>query len=126
MRSYFLNVDIITAFMYYSNRDMTLWRRVSLLARNKFDVDETLDTPFSFKHLARSFVYIKKHIKKMLLAISLSMIAVICSLIGPYIMKIAVDNSVPNKDVRQLLYLSAILVGTIIISVLFTSIRALL
>jgi ATP-binding cassette subfamily B multidrug efflux pump len=97
-----------------------------MLARNKFDIDETLETPFSFKHLARSFVYIKRHAKKMIFAIVLSMIAVICSLIGPYLMKIAVDDAVPNKDVRQLVNLSCILVATIIVSVLFTCIRALL
>jgi ATP-binding cassette subfamily B multidrug efflux pump len=105
---------------------MMLWKRVSLLARNKFDVDETLETSFGVKHLARSFVYIKKHAKKMIFAIVLSMIAVICSLFGPYLMKIAVDNAVPSKDIKQLLYLSFILIGTIIISVIFTCIRAVL
>jgi ATP-binding cassette subfamily B multidrug efflux pump len=102
------------------------WKRVSLLARNKYDIDETLETPFSLKHFARSFVYIKKHSKKMTFAIVLSLIAAICSLVGPYLLKIAVDDAVPNKDVKQLLYLSGILIATILISVLFTSIRAVL
>jgi ATP-binding cassette subfamily B multidrug efflux pump len=105
---------------------MTLWKRVILLARNKYDIDETLDTPFSFKHLERSFVYIKKHAKKMIFAISLSMIAVLCGLIGPYIMKIAVDNAVPTKDIKQLIFLSLILIATIVISVVLTCIRAVL
>ena len=34
------------------------------MARNRFDIDETLETPFSFEHLKRAGVYIKKHKKK--------------------------------------------------------------
>lgn len=29
------------------------------MARNRYDVDEVLETPFDFAHLKRSFVYIK-------------------------------------------------------------------
>ena len=31
------------------------------MARNRFDVDETLETPFNIKHLLRAGVYIKRH-----------------------------------------------------------------
>ena len=31
------------------------------MARNKFDVDERLETPFDFRHLKRVGVYIGKH-----------------------------------------------------------------
>ncbi len=34
------------------------------MARNKFDVDETLETPFNIKHLLRAGVYIGRHKKK--------------------------------------------------------------
>ena len=36
------------------------------MARNKYDVDEQLETPFDFTHLKRSFVYIKKYKNKMI------------------------------------------------------------
>lgn len=101
-------------------------RRVRQLARNKFDIDETLETPFSFKHLKRSMVYVKKHKVKMTAAFLLSAISVICSLVAPYIMKIAVDQSIPNKNIRQLLWLSGLLVIFILLSVLFTTIRSIL
>ena len=38
------------------------------MARNKFDVDETLETPFNIKHLLRAGVYIGRHKKKMILS----------------------------------------------------------
>ena len=41
------------------------------MARNKFDVDERLETPFDFRHLKRVGVYIGKHKWKMLLALLL-------------------------------------------------------
>lgn len=94
--------------------------------RNKYDIDETLETPFSFKHLKRSFVYIKKHKAKMITALILSSIAAVCSLIAPYIMKIAMDETVPKKDIHGLVVLSVILAVSIIIGVIFTTIRSIL
>ena len=34
------------------------------MARNRFDVDENLETPFNIKHLLRAGVYIGRHKKK--------------------------------------------------------------
>lgn len=42
------------------------------MARNKFDVDENLESPFSFAHLKRAMKYVKKHAFKMVLALVLS------------------------------------------------------
>ena len=95
-----------------------------VIDKNKFDVDENLESPFNFAHLKRSFVYIKKHTHMMILAFALSALAVLCSLTAPYIMKIVMDQSVPNKDIKQLVWLSAILGGTIVLSVIFTTIRS--
>lgn len=53
------------------------------MARNRFDVDESLETPFSIKHLLRAGVYIKRHAKKMVLSIIFSAISAACALIGP-------------------------------------------
>ena len=32
------------------------------MARNRYDVDETLETPFNIHHLLRAGVYIKRHL----------------------------------------------------------------
>ena len=42
------------------------------MARNKFDQDETLETPFSFSHLKRAGKYIKRHARRMITALTLS------------------------------------------------------
>ena len=45
---------------YALQNDLPDGRRLqSLMARNKFDVDETLESPFQWKHLKRAFQYIR-------------------------------------------------------------------
>ena len=45
------------------------------MARNRFDVDEKLETPFNIKHLLRAGVYVKRHAKTMLISILFSAIS---------------------------------------------------
>ena len=62
------------------------------MARNKFDVDERLETPFDFRHLKRVGVYIGKHKWKMLLALLLSALASVTSLAVPKITQTVMDG----------------------------------
>jgi len=94
------------------------------MARNKFDVDETLESPFSFAHLKRASVYIRRHRYKMLLALLLSMFASITGLFGPKIMEWVFDIAVPNEDIRLLILLAVAYTAIVIIGILFTTIRA--
>ena len=73
------------------------------MARNKFDVDENLETPFDIRHLKRALVYVKKYKGKMILALSLSAASVIIGLFAPVITQFALDNSIPNKNIPQLI-----------------------
>lgn len=94
------------------------------MARNRYDVDEVLETPFDFGHLKRAFVYMKKHRRKMVLAFFLSVIAAVSGLMGPTITRYAIDNTIPNKDVKQLVLLAGLLVLTFVVSVIFSNIRS--
>lgn len=94
------------------------------MARNKFDVDETLETPFDFRHLKRALVYVKKYRKKMILALLLSAVSVIIGLFSPVITQYALDNSIPNKDIPQLILMAVLLTITILVSVIFATIRS--
>ena len=94
------------------------------MARNKFDVDETLESPFDLRHLKRAFAYIGKHKYKMLLALVLSCLASVTSLFIPKITQWVLDDAVPNKDVAMLWRMAALFVGIILISIVFTVIRS--
>ena len=77
--------------------------------RNKYDVDEQLETPFNFGHLKRSFVYVKKYRGKMAISLMLSICGAIIGLTGPLITQRALDVTIPQKNIRELLMLAGLL-----------------
>lgn len=94
------------------------------MARNKYDVDEQLETPFDIRHLKRAMVYVKKYKWKMIFALSLSAAAVIIGLFSPVITQYAIDNSIPNKNIPELLLMAALLLVTIIVNIVFVTVRS--
>lgn len=94
------------------------------MARNKFDVDERLETPFDMGHLKRVVKYIGKHKWKMLLALLLSALASVTSLAVPKITQTVMDVAVPQKDVSLLLKMALLFMGIIITGIIFTVIRS--
>ncbi|MBQ8377636.1 MAG: ABC transporter ATP-binding protein [Oscillospiraceae bacterium] len=94
------------------------------MARNKYDVDEVLETPFDFSHLKRAMVYIKRYRVKMITALLLSACAAVSGLLGPIFTQKALDESIPNKDIQQLILLCVLLACSIGISITFSAIRS--
>ena len=87
--------------------------------RNKYDVDESLDTPFSFKHFGRALKYIKRHGKMLIAAGVFSILAIVSSLMFPYILKIITDTLIPQKDVNGMFVVAGVcvaLIGLIMVS----------
>ncbi len=94
------------------------------MARNRFDVDENLETPFNIKHLLRAGTYIGRHKKKMLLALLYSAISAAAALVGPMLIQRGLNVSVPNRDYGELAILSCIMLCAILTSVLFSRVRS--
>ncbi len=95
------------------------------MARNKFDIDESLETPFDIRHLKRALVYAGKYKKTIAKALLLSAAAVIIGLLSPLIVSYAVDNFMTSEDKIPMLILSAVgFLVCIIISVFLTKKRA--
>lgn len=94
------------------------------MARNRYDVDEVLETPFDFGHLKRAFVYMKKYRKKMIVAFILSVFAAVSGLLGPMITKYALDHTIPEGNKKELVLLALLLVGTFMIAVVLSNIRS--
>jgi len=92
--------------------------------RNTYREDEVLETPFDYHHLLRASVYIKKYLKKMIFALILSAIGGITALFGPKITQIALDEAIPDGNVKRLFMLVAMLCGCFILSIIFTTIRS--
>ena len=94
------------------------------MARNKFDVDERLETPFQWKHLKRAGAYISRHKFQMIAALVLSALASVASLFIPKLTQWVLDDAVPNKDTAMIGRMAAMFVGIILISIVFTTIRS--
>src|SRR4051812_31018384 len=84
------------------------------MARNRFDIDEELETPFSFIHLKRMLIYLKPYRKKILFTVFIMLIASGANLIGPYLLKNAIDEKIPGKDAGGLWILAGIYLIAII------------
>lgn len=95
------------------------------MARNKFDIDETLETPFDIRHLKRALVYAGKYKVRIIKALMLSAVAVVIGLLPPVITKHAVDHFMDSyDDIPFLLGCAAVFMLCIVLSIIFTKIRA--
>ncbi len=93
------------------------------MARNKFDIDENLESPFSTTHLKRAFVYMGRHKRKMITAFTLSAIATLIALLNPMILGYAVDNTIPQKNMRELILLVVVMIIITIANVWMSKVR---
>lgn len=94
------------------------------MARNKFDIDENLESPFDIKHFRRALVYIKKQQKPMIVAFVLSALSAVIALSAPLIIQHVVDVTIPEKAVGPLIGWSALTLLTIVVSVILATIRS--
>lgn len=94
------------------------------MARNTYRQDENLEEPFDIHHLLRASVYVKKYMKRMVFAIVLSGIGGAFGYVAPMIIQRALDDAIPNKNVKMLMALVGILVVLYVVSVIFTTIRS--
>ena len=85
------------------------------MARNKYNVDETLETEFNIQHLKRSFVYIKRYKKWFFGAFFFSMISIICGLVMPLFTAHAIDEQIPARDIKGLIIAGVSIVIIVII-----------
>jgi ATP-binding cassette, subfamily B, multidrug efflux pump len=94
------------------------------VARNKFDVDENLESPFNIKHFRRAMVYIRRKKKPMLIAFVLSALSAAIALSAPLIMQHVVDVTIPAKAMGPLVGWSMLMLATIVVSVILATIRS--
>jgi len=94
------------------------------MARNKFDQDERLESPFSFEHLKRSGVYIKHYSKQMIFAFVINTIGMIVALFTPKLTQQIMDVAVPNKDTRMVVVYALLITLVLGTQTAMTTIRS--
>ena len=86
------------------------------MARNKYNVDEELEVGFNFSYLKRLLKYMNPYKKGIMISVALMLVSSAISLIGPVIVKTALDDFIPNKNINGLI-ISAIIYTLIFIAV---------
>ena len=92
--------------------------------KNTYRVDEALEEEFNLKHLLLASKYIKRYLPKLLGAMTFSAVAGLSVLFSPIVTKKALDEAVPNKDVRMLVIQVLMLVGFYLIAVVCAFFRS--
>ncbi|MDH5040019.1 ABC transporter ATP-binding protein [Enterococcus faecalis] len=85
------------------------------MARNTFDVDETLEKEFNWSHYKRLGAYIRPYKKAVFKTLFVIILANLASMLGPYFTKIAIDQVIPQKNLSLLLILGAIFLFSLVI-----------
>jgi len=85
------------------------------VARNTFDVDETLEKEFNWSHYKRLGAYIKPYKKAVFKTLFVIILANLASMLGPYFTKIAIDQVIPQKNLSLLFILGAIFLFSLVI-----------
>ncbi|MWW19667.1 ABC transporter ATP-binding protein [Listeria innocua] len=86
------------------------------MARNKFDIDEELETAFSAAHLKRILVYVKPYQKSIYITLFVILLANVATMIGPYLTKFVIDETIPNKNMTQLFWIAVIFIVSVIVT----------
>ncbi|EMX4399018.1 ABC transporter ATP-binding protein [Listeria innocua] len=86
------------------------------MARNKFDIDEELETAFNAAHLKRIIVYVKPYQKSIYITLFVILLANVATMIGPYLTKVVIDETIPNKNMTQLFWIAVIFIVSVIVT----------
>ena len=84
---------------------------------NTFKEDETLDIKINKNFLLKASKYVKKYKKEFILTLIVMLVSTIAIMAGPYIIKIAVDTMIPEKNIKGLMILGIIFLITVVIGI---------
>lgn len=89
------------------------------MARNKYDMDEELQESFNIYHLKRLIKYMNSYKNKIIFSVILMIVSSFVSLLGPYLIKIALDEIIPSGSLSNLFILSLIYALSLILVGIF-------
>lgn len=85
------------------------------MARNKFDVDEELDQEFSWSDLKRLAQYIKPYKGPIIKVLATIILANTAGMLAPIFTQRAIDTSIPQKNMHELLLIGAAFLVTLVV-----------
>lgn len=86
------------------------------MARNKYDVDEEMETKFDVHQLMRLLHYLNPHKKQLALALFLMMSSSALTMLFPMFISEIMDVYIPNKDIRSIVLITLLSLVMVIYS----------
>ncbi len=89
------------------------------MARNKYDIDETLESGFDISQLKRLAHYVGPYKKKMVLAIILMLVSSALSMLFPRFLRNIMDYYIPAKDIQAIIRTSLLMLCLLLLFALY-------
>ncbi len=86
------------------------------MARNVYNVDESLEIEFNAHYLKRLAAYLKPHIKTVVVCLVIMLIASFSNILIPYLMKLSIDTIIPERQTDMLYIVCAAFLAIILVS----------
>ena len=93
------------------------------MARNKYDIDENLDTPFNFEQFKGLLRYTRPYAGPLAKTFTAMLLASALNLLAPLILMQSINQMIPQKDIKGLVLISAGYTAIVIIVAVMTGYR---
>jgi ATP-binding cassette subfamily B protein len=93
------------------------------MAKNSIKQDEELNKVSNTELLMRLFSYLKPYKLKVTIVLILMIFVMLCGLLNPYLLKLAIDNYISVKNINGLIVISLVLLGFNILSMFASKLR---
>ena len=91
--------------------------------RNRYFEDEALKKGMTKAHTQRLLTYLMPYRQKILMAMGLILATGVLSSIGPYLLKVAFDEAIPNKDIKGLIVIVAAIGLIVVVNIQLFKVR---
>lgn len=85
------------------------------MARNKYDIDETLQSEFNSEHLKRLLTYILPYKEKIIKTVAIMLLSSLLTMLGPIFLQITMDQFIPQKNIVGIVSIAILYVITLFI-----------
>ena len=96
------------------------------MARNKFDVDEALESKFDANQLKRLYSYVGPYKGKLLFVIFLMLISSALGMMIPKFFQQVLDDYIPNENIKGIVWISILTFVIVLVNALFARIKIIL
>ena len=93
------------------------------MARNKYDIDESLEDSYDFGQLKRLGKYVKPHVGTMTAILVLMLITSALGMLFPYFLKLVMDTYIPQKNFTAIIWLGVATFGIAIFTAVALKIK---